>query len=205
MYSLLTPIRYVLNPRFNLTSPLQSGLFYIAPGCGYLLGTFFGGRYADRIVKKYIRKRGQRIAEDRLRSCVLFLGGVIPACMIIYGWSVEKAVGGIALPVLMMFLQGVAQLFCFPSLNTYCLDVMQGRSAEVIAGNYFMRYMFAAGGSAVVLPGVRGIGVGWFSTISAFFLMAGAAATYLTAVYGKSWRDAIDEKKMAKKEGENSV
>lgn len=132
MYSLLTPIRYVLNPRFQLTSPLQSGLFYIAPGCGYLFGTFFGGRYADHIVKKYIRKRGKRVAEDRLRSCVLFLGGVIPACMIIYGWSVEKAVGGVALPVLMMFLQGVAQLFCFPSLNVYCLDVMQERSAEVI-------------------------------------------------------------------------
>ncbi|KAH7411672.1 major facilitator superfamily domain-containing protein [Phaeosphaeria sp. MPI-PUGE-AT-0046c] len=205
MYSLLTPIRYVLNPRFNLTSPLQSGLFYIAPGCGYLLGTFFGGRYADFVVKKYIQKRGKRIAEDRLRSCVLFLGGVIPACMIIYGWSVEKAVGGVVLPVLMMFLQGVAQLFCFPSLNTYCLDVMQGRSAEVIAGNYFMRYMFAAAGSAAVLPGVRGIGVGWFSTISAFFLMAGAAATYVTALHGKKWRDAIDEKKAAKKGGENKV
>ncbi|KAI2480490.1 multidrug transporter of the major facilitator superfamily [Pyrenophora tritici-repentis] len=36
MYSLLTPIRYVLNPRFGLETPLQSGLFYIAPGCGYL-------------------------------------------------------------------------------------------------------------------------------------------------------------------------
>jgi MFS family permease len=138
MYSLLTPIRYVLNPRFQLTSPLQSGLFYIAPGCGYLLGTFFGGRYADRVVKKYIQKRGHREAEDRLRSCIVFLGGVIPACMIIYGWSVEKAVGGIALPVLMMFLQGVAQLFCFPSLNTYCLDVMQGRSSEVICKSYHL-------------------------------------------------------------------
>lgn len=132
MYSLLTPIRYVLNPRFNLSSPLQGSLFYIAPGCGYLFGTFFGGRYADHIVKKYIRIRGHREAEDRLRSCLWFLGGVIPACMLIYGWSVEKRVGGIALPVIMMFLQGVAQLFCFPSLNTYCLDVMQGRSAEVV-------------------------------------------------------------------------
>lgn len=132
MYSLLTPIRYVLNPRFNLQSPLQSGLFYIAPGCGYLLGTFFGGRYADHIVKKYIHIRGERVAEDRLRSCLVFLGGVIPACMIVYGWSVEKRVGGVALPVVMMFLQGVAQLFCFPSLNTYCLDVMQSRSAEVV-------------------------------------------------------------------------
>ncbi|KAH4972152.1 hypothetical protein HBI70_036910 [Parastagonospora nodorum] len=202
MYSLLTPIRYVLNPRFQLTSPLQSGLFYIAPGCGYLFGTFFGGRYADHIVKKYIRKRGKRIAEDRLRSCVLFLGGVIPACMIIYGWSIEKEVGGVALPVLMMFLQGVAQLFCFPSLNVYCLDVMQERSAEVIAGNYFMRYMFAAGGSAIVLPAIRGVGVGWFSTISALFLMAGAAATWVTAEYGKQWRDSIDEKKAARKDAD---
>jgi MFS family permease len=105
MYSLLTPIRYVLNPRFNLSSPLQGSLFYIAPGCGYLFGTFFGGRYADYVVKKYIRIRGHREAEDRLRSCLWFLGGVIPACMLIYGWSVEKRVGGIALPVIMMFLQ----------------------------------------------------------------------------------------------------
>ncbi|KAJ4369851.1 hypothetical protein N0V83_005615 [Neocucurbitaria cava] len=205
MYSLLTPIRYVLNPRFNLSSPLQSGLFYIAPGCGYLLGTFFGGRYADHIVKKYIRIRGHREAEDRLRSCLFFLGGVIPASMIVYGWSVEKRVGGVALPVVMMFLQGVAQLFCFPSLNTYCLDVMQTRSAEVIAGNYFMRYMFAAAGSAACLPAVRAIGVGWFSTISALFLVTGAGATYVTALYGKTWRVAIDEKKAARKEGGNHV
>jgi len=132
MYSLLTPIRYVLNPRFGLTTPLQSGLFYIAPGCGYLVGTFFGGRYADHIVKKYIKIRGKRLAEDRLRSCLPFLGIAVPACMLIYGWSVEKRVGGVALPVIMMFLQGVAQLFCFPSLNVYCLDVMQDRSSEVI-------------------------------------------------------------------------
>ena len=68
-----------------------------------------------------------------------------------------------------------------------------------------MRYLFAAGGSAVVLPGVRVIGVGWFSTISAFFLICGAGATYVTALYGKGWREAIDAKKAAKKEGENHV
>lgn len=122
MYSLLTPIRYVLNPRFELTTPLQSGLFYIAPGCGYLTGTFFGGRWADHVVKKWIRKRnGVRVPEDRLRSCLVALGVVIPACMILYGWSIEKEVGGIPLPVIVMYVQGVAQLFCFPSLNTYCL------------------------------------------------------------------------------------
>jgi len=132
MYGLLTPIRYVLNPRFGLTTPIQAGLFYIAPGIGYLVGTFFGGRYADRVVKKYITKRDRRVPEDRLRSCLPFLGVAIPGCMIIYGWSIEKRVGGVPLPCIMMFLQGVAQLFCFPALNAYCLDVMQDKSAEVI-------------------------------------------------------------------------
>jgi len=80
------------------------------------------------------------------------------------------------------------------------LDVMQGRSAEVVAGNYFMRYMFAAAGSAACLPAVRAIGVGWFSTISAGFLVAGAAATWLTAVKGREWREAIEERKAQRKE-----
>lgn len=64
--------------------------------------------------------------------------------------------------------------------------------------------MFAAGGSAVVLPAVRAIGVGWFSTISALFLVAGAGATYATAIYGKGWREAIDTNKAAK-EGDSQA
>ncbi|KAJ6115857.1 hypothetical protein N7523_006274 [Penicillium sp. IBT 18751x] len=199
-YSLLTPIRYVLNPRFHLTSPIQSGLFYIAPGCGYLLGTFMGGRWADHTVKKWIRKRGRRVPEDRLKSCLVFLGVIIPGCILVYGWTVDQAVGGIPVPVLAMFLQGVAQLFCFPSLNTYCLDVMQakGRSAEVVAGNYMFRYVFAAMGSGLVLPAVEVIGVGWFSTISAVFLVAAGLCVWATTIYGDKWRDRIDAKDQRK-------
>ena len=197
MYSLLTPIRYVLNPRFHLTSPIQSGLFYIAPGCGYLLGSFFGGRWADHIVKKWMKKRGRRVPEDRLKSCLSSMGLVIPGCIVIYGWSVEKRVGGVPLPVLAMFVQGVAQLFCFPSLNTYCLDVMQakGRSAEVVAGNYMIRYVFAAVGSAVVLPAIEKIGVGWFSVISSGFLLISTSLVMLTTIYGERWRTGVDDKK----------
>jgi hypothetical protein len=68
-----------------------------------------------------------------------------------------------------------------------------------------MRYMFAAAGSAACLPAVRAVGVGWFSTISAFFLMAGAAAIYVTVLFGKKWRDDIDGKKAAKKEDKSQV
>lgn len=199
-YSLLTPIRYVLNPRFHLTTPIESGLFYLAPGCGYVLGACFGGRYADAMTIKWQAKRGGvRMPEDRLRSALPFLSIAIPACMLLYGWSVEKEFGGVALPVIVMFLQGVAQLFCFPSLNTYCLDVMQQNSAEVVAGNYMIRYMFAALGTGVVLPAVKKIGVGWFSTISALFMAVCGSMIVLAIAWGREWRENVDKKRRAKR------
>lgn len=209
MYSLLTPIRYVLNPRFHLTTPMQAGLFFVAPGCGYLLGTFFGGRASDAVVKHYISVRNHRVSEDRLRTVLPFMGVVIPACMLIYGWSVEKEVGGIPLPVIAMFVQGLAQLMCFPSLNTYCVDVMQSRGlgSVVVAGNYQIRYLFAALGSAVCLPAVEKIGVGWFSTISAVFLVICTFGLWLVCQKGQEWRHAVDARKArkrAEKEAEES-
>ncbi|KAH7326289.1 major facilitator superfamily domain-containing protein [Stachybotrys elegans] len=198
MYSLLTPIRYVLNPRFQLETPMLSGLFYLAPGCGYILGTFLGGRWADMTVKRWIKKRGGvRIPEDRLRSTLPFLGILIPGCILVYGWAVDMEVGSIPVPVIAMFLQGVGQLFCFPSLNTYCLDVMPGLGAEVTAANFFVRYLAGCLGTAVVLPAIQGIGVGWFSTISTMLLVAGAVAVAASIRWGKEWREGIDAKRQA--------
>lgn len=174
MYSLITPITYVLNPRFGITSPILSGLFFLAPGVGYILGALLGGRWADYTVKVYMRRRqGLILPEDRLKSCLPFVGILAPVSTILYGWSVQYEFGGIAVPVIMLFLQAVAQLFGFLAINPYCLDVMQshGRSADVIAGNYFMRYMFGAAGIAAALPVINQIGVGWLSTISAIFLI----------------------------------
>ena len=196
MYSLLTPIRYVLNPRFHLQTPLLGSLFYLAPGCGYILGTLGGGRWADYIVMKWIRKReGKRVPEDRLRAAIPFMGVVIPGCMLIYGWSVDKAVGGIPLPVIVLFIQGVAQLFCFPALNTYCLDVMPGRGAEVTAANFFVRYLAGCLGTAVVLPTIDAIGVGWFSTISVVLMVVSTAGTMAAVRWGPKWREDIDARK----------
>ncbi|PYI33041.1 putative MFS transporter [Aspergillus indologenus CBS 114.80] len=207
-YALLTPIRHTLNPRFHLTSPIEAGLLYLPSGFGYLTGTFFGGHYTDRIARYYIRRRqGQRIPEDRLRSCLPFICLASPACVLIYGWTVDAGVGGISLPVVLMFVQGVAQIFCFPSLNTYCLDVMQeqGRSAEVVGANYAFRYVFAALGTGVAMPVIKVVGAGWFNTISALFLVCAGGLVWLTAVFGVGWREAVDRRKQQQQAGEKSM
>ncbi|UKZ52133.1 hypothetical protein TrVGV298_005908 [Trichoderma virens] len=94
----------------------------------------------------------------------------------------------------MLFLQGVGQLFCFPALNTYCLDVMPGRGAEVTAANYFVRYLAGCVATAVVLPAVDGIGVGWFETISTGLVVLSTIGVLATIRWGKEWREKIDAK-----------
>lgn len=71
---------------------------------------------------------------------------------------------------------------------------MQKRSAETVAGNYLFRYLFAAAGSAACLPVIEKIGVGWFSTISATFLVLSAVGVWATAKSGSEWREAVDRR-----------
>lgn len=132
MQSLLTPVRYVINPRFNLTLPAQSGLFFLAPGIGYMVGCFIGGPLADRTARYWKEKRGFRIPEDRLRSSFIAMGIFITGSIAIYGWSIDQIKGGIPLPVICMFVQGVATMICLPCLNTYCMEVLEKRGSEVM-------------------------------------------------------------------------
>lgn len=188
MYMLLTPIRYVMNPRFNLTKPVYSGLFYLAPGCGYLVGSFLGGRWADLVVKKWIKKRGRRVPEDRLRQVMFSLTILYPGCILIYGWSIEKELGGIAVPVIFMFLSGFAQTTIFPASNTYCVDSVPELNGDGIASSYFSRYLAAAVASATCLRSINKIGVGWTCTISACVLFLALAANTYLIFYGENMR-----------------
>lgn len=86
---------------------------------------------------------------------------------------------------------------------------MQHRSSEVVGGNYLMRYAFGAAGSAAALPAIQVIGVGWFSTISAGFLVLSACLVYMTILWGeemKAWAekgsqsgDTTDEEEQTQK------
>ena len=71
---------------------------------------------------------------------------------------------------------------------------MQKRSSEVVAGNYLLRYLFACAGTAVCLPAIEAIGVGWFSTISSVFLVASAGLTWMVTIYGRGWREAVERR-----------
>jgi MFS family permease len=95
-------------------------LFYLAPGIGFLLGSVIGGKLSDRAVRRWIRKRdGVRLPQDRLNSGLATLFGVLPAAILIYGWSLQEKKGGMPLPIISAFFAGVGLLGAFNGLNTY--------------------------------------------------------------------------------------
>lgn len=120
-YSLLAAPRHLINPRFHLTSPLVSGLFYISPGAGFLLGAIAGGRFSDMTMANKIKERGGiRVPQDRLNSGLLAFFFIIPASQLIYGWCLQYDVGGLALAIVAAFFTGFGLMAAFSSLNTYC-------------------------------------------------------------------------------------
>lgn len=48
------------------------------------------------------------------------------------------------------------------------------------AGNYFVRYLFGAAGTAACVPAIEMIGVGWFSTLTSILVVFSTGGVYLT-------------------------
>lgn len=190
-YTMLVPIRFVLNPRFHLESPLLSGVFYLVPGAGYLVATQVGGKYGDWTVKQWIEKRGRRVPEDRLRAGIPALGIGMAGSVLIYGWTVDKAVGGMPVPLIFLFLQAVGQIIGLTMLNTYCLENTPSLSADIIAICWLVRYLGACIATATALPMIDGIGVGWASTIGAVAVIITTCGLMATVKWGEHWRENI--------------
>ncbi|ODV85020.1 hypothetical protein CANARDRAFT_169705 [[Candida] arabinofermentans NRRL YB-2248] len=188
-FSLVTPIRYVVDPRYGFTTPIKGSLFYLAPGSGMFLSTFFSGRYCDHILKKWIKKRnGRLVSEDRLRACWVSTF-VMMATIIIYGWALEKDKGGIPLPVICMFFNGFAQTFAFTAINSYCVgSIPQVGPPLALGSNYFTRNIGSAIGSGITLPLFDSIGIGWSSTISGVCILISLSCIYLCSIYGYDLR-----------------
>jgi hypothetical protein len=120
----------------------------------------------------------------------------LPICSIIYGWVVQKAVGGIPLVVVALYLQGVFQVVAFISLNVYCVDVMEGtgKSSLAVAGSYMVRNVAGAAGTAACLPTIEAMGVGWFMTIASGLLVIAGGLLWLATRRGEEWRIRKEEK-----------
>ncbi|CDZ98104.1 Synaptic vesicle transporter SVOP and related transporters (major facilitator superfamily) [Phaffia rhodozyma] len=186
-YVLVVPITSTMQPRYGITNAAIVGLLYLPQGVGNIIGSRIGGLYADKVVRKYIDKRGYRRPEDRLYSTLLGGGIILPVSLIGAGWTIQTGAGGLAPPCVFMFSSGFGLMLVFSSANTYCVDCLQSRSAEVIAINNCMRYVFSAAGTAGILPLINKIGVGWADTWAAGLTIIGFLFVCAIIRWGERW------------------
>ncbi|KAJ5721037.1 uncharacterized protein N7483_008971 [Penicillium malachiteum] len=194
-YALLTSARSIFDLRFNLTSPLVSGLFYLSPGIGFFIGSVLGGRLSDRAVRKWIVKRnGVRLPQDRLNSGLATLFLVLPIGILIYSWTLEEGVGGMPVPIIAAFFAAIGLMGSFNGLNTYSAEVMPHIRSEVISGKYVVQYLFSAGSTAAVDPLIGAIGVGWTFTICVFFALLGGVNVWIITRWGVDMQRWVEGK-----------
>ncbi|KAH7311300.1 major facilitator superfamily domain-containing protein [Stachybotrys elegans] len=183
-YALLSSVRHIINPRFNLTTPLISGLFYLSPGIGFMVGSLAGGRLSDHMVKRWIAKRdGLRLPKDRLNSGIVHLFFILPASSLLYGWGLHYDFGGIPLAIIMAFWIGIGLMGAWNGLNTYTGEVIPDRRSDVVCSKYVLQYVFAASATGMIVPMIDAIGVGWSFTICAFLHLAGGIIVVYVARY----------------------
>ncbi|KAH6991505.1 major facilitator superfamily domain-containing protein [Ilyonectria sp. MPI-CAGE-AT-0026] len=180
-YALLTSVRLAINPRFNLTTPLISGLFYISPGVGFIVGSLVGGRLSDRTVKRWMAKRnGLRLPKDRLNSGIAYLFFILPISVLLYGWGLDKEFGGLTLAIIMAFWIGVGLMGAWNGLNTYTSEVFPDRRSEVVCSKYIMQYFFGAVITGTTVPLINALSIGWYFTILTFTnLLGGIIVLYI--------------------------
>ncbi|KAG9300657.1 hypothetical protein G9A89_023455 [Geosiphon pyriformis] len=148
----------------------QKGWVMLPNGIGYMIGSVFGGRYSDYMLKK---AGADSWPELRIKSS--WIGATIfPIGMISFGWFVEKN-APLAVPLVCIYL----------------VDAFPSHSASAIAANNFTRYMSAAIMTILAESIERNLGPGIsFSLLSSFTIVSGL---FLILVYinGRKWREQI--------------
>lgn len=148
---------------YNFSSILV-GCTFLANAAGYIIGSFIGGYYSDRVYNRYEQRLGKKPpAECRVLSAIP--GAIlVPAGLLIFGWTIEKLAPRWYYPICGVFLLGLGMLLAFGTITTYLVDASLNRPSAVIAVNNGLRSIFAAVGSEATLPLQNAITVEYFYT-----------------------------------------
>lgn len=174
------------------------GLAYIPSSIGYILASFFGGRWTDAIMAREARRagrcdeRGKLIyrPEDRMRENAWIAAILYPGALVWYGWAVEKGVHW-AVPLVATFFFGVGSMLVFAMATTMLTEFMPKKASAGVAVNNFVRNIFSCVGAIVAQPLISAIGNGWLFTGVGAIAAASSVVVWLMKRYGPRWREKM--------------
>jgi multidrug resistance protein len=213
-YIIITGLPAQLTSTYHYNS-IQVGLCYLPIGLGALFVRPFVGRLMDANFRRYAKKAGTEVVENRQYDIDHFpierarleisLGLVYFSSISIipYGWVMNMDHPPLPAVLVLLFILGLCTSATFQPLNGLLVDINPESPAAASAANNFMRCLLGAGGVAVVNPMLESLGRGWTSTLIAFIWIGMSVLWWTVILMGPRWRAARKPKKESMS-GENS-
>ncbi|PMD35863.1 MFS general substrate transporter [Hyaloscypha variabilis F] len=179
---------------------LQIGLCYLPFGCGCALASFINGKMLDhnfqRVAKQIgftiDRKHGDDLRHfpiERARLEIIWpLLGFGLACVLCYGWVLEKN-ANLAAPLVLQFFIGLCVNGAFNILSTLVVDLYPQSPSTATAANNFVRCFLGAGGTGIINIMIDGMGRGWCFTFLALVCIAAMPMLLVELKWGPIWRE----------------
>ena len=186
---------------------LELGLVYLPFGAGGVISAFTTGKMMDRNYRRHAKRNGYPLVKNRYQDLTnfpierarleiampLFYLSVIG--LIGYGWLLYARTN-LAGPLILLFVWGYGSMAAFQVMMILIVDIRPGEAAAATAANNLFRCLLGAGSTAVVVPMINRLNVGWTYTLSALLWMCFSPLLWVLMKYGPMWR----KEKKAKQE-----
>jgi len=105
-----------------------------------------------------------------------------------YGWILQDT-NSVPAILSCLFLLGFFGTASFNGLSILLVDLTPSHPGAASAANNFLRCILGAGGSAMIVPLIERIGVGWAYTLVGGVLTLASPLVWVVKIFGPQWRD----------------
>ena len=178
---------------------LQLGLVYIPFGGGSVISAFTSGKLVDWNYRRHAIRNGfpttknryqdlteYPIERARLEICLPLLYLAVLS-LIGYGWVLDYQTS-LAGPLVFLFFFGYGNMAAFQVMQILMVDINPADAAAATAANNIFRCLLGAGSTAVVVPMIDKMGVGWTYTFASLVWIAFSPLLWALMKYGPKWR-----------------
>lgn len=215
-FMVLTTLSVQLSERFGF-SPVKVGLCYLPLGFGTLSSRWTIGHLLDWNFRRWARKLGKTIDVNKQQNldefpiekirlqisiCAIYVSSV---AVIAYGWTMQAHASLAGIEVSLFFM-GLFFSGAMNAINTLIVDTHPESPATAVAANNLFRCLVSSAATAIALPLINRIGMGWTSVCIAAVWLCFSPLLWIVMFKGAGWRQADMAKKARKaQEAEQKV
>lgn len=199
-FMVLTTLPTELNKRFGFNE-VEIGLCYLPIFVGSAFSRSTAGWLLDRNYKRHAKRceleivKSKQSAQDHEKMSIeaARLQVSIPMiyatalCVIAYGWTLQKTSSLAGIEVTLFFV-GLFNNGALTGLNTLVVDTHPESPATAMAASNLFRCLVSAGATALAVPLIDKIGIGWTSVFIAGVWLVFSPFLWLVLLYGERWR-----------------